>query len=65
MIWFGRLSAISQLASRVGGGGGEGELGKILSISLHYLAQGERQGGGSVSSHCNTPTARDIWRSFS
>jgi hypothetical protein len=43
MIWFGRLSAISQLASRMGG---EGELGKILSISLHYLAQGERQGGG-------------------
>jgi hypothetical protein len=23
-----------------------GKLGKILSISLHYLAQGERQGGG-------------------
>jgi hypothetical protein len=48
MIWFGRLSDISQLASRVGGR--EGELGKILSISLHYLAQGERQGGGSVPS---------------
>ncbi len=28
------------------GGGREGELGKILFISLHYLAQGERQGGG-------------------
>jgi hypothetical protein len=25
MIWFGRLSAISQLASRVGGGGGVGQ----------------------------------------
>ncbi len=45
MIWSGILSAISQLASRVGDGG-EGELGKILSISLHYLAQGERQEGG-------------------
>jgi hypothetical protein len=45
MIWFGRLSAISQLQ-----GWGEGELGKILYISLHYLAQGERQGRGSVPS---------------
>ncbi len=48
MIWFGRLSAISQLASRVGGGGGD--LGNILSISLHYMAQGERQGGGRIPS---------------
>jgi hypothetical protein len=37
----------------VGGGGvGEGELGKIISVSLHYLAQGERQGGCSVPSPC-------------
>jgi hypothetical protein len=35
------MSDISQLASRVGGGG----VGQSLSIPLHYLAQGERQGG--------------------
>jgi hypothetical protein len=46
MVWFGRFCAITQLASRVGG---EGELDKILSISLHYLAQGESQGGGKRS----------------
>jgi hypothetical protein len=45
MIWFGRLSAISQLASRVGGRGG---VGQSLSISLYYLAQGERQGGSPL-----------------
>ncbi len=28
------------------GGGGEGEWGTKLPISLHYLAQGEGQGGG-------------------
>jgi hypothetical protein len=46
MVWFGWLSAISQLASRVGGRGGEGEWGSDLPISIHYLAQGEGQGGG-------------------
>ncbi len=40
MIWFGWMSDISQLASRVERGG----VG--LPISLHYLAQGEGQGGG-------------------
>jgi hypothetical protein len=44
MTWFGRLSAISQLASGGGGGGREWELGKIL-----YLTQGKRQGGGQRS----------------
>jgi hypothetical protein len=38
------MSDISQLASRVGGG--EGEWGNKLSISLHYLAHGEGQGEG-------------------
>ncbi len=43
MIWFGRLSAISQLASR--GGEGIRASGEIFSISLHYLAQGEGREG--------------------
>jgi hypothetical protein len=38
MIWFGWMSDISQLASKVGG---EGEWGNKLPISLHYLAQAE------------------------
>jgi hypothetical protein len=39
------MSDISQLASRVGGGG-EVEWGSKLPISLHYSAKGEGQGGG-------------------
>jgi hypothetical protein len=35
------MSYISQLSSRVGEGGGDGQ---SLSISLHYLAQGEGAG---------------------
>jgi hypothetical protein len=47
MILFGSLSAISQLASRVGG---EGELGKIpRSSPYHYTWLRERgREGGSV-----------------
>jgi hypothetical protein len=38
---------ISQLANRVGGGGGcEGQWGSKLLLSLHYLVQEEGQGGG-------------------
>ncbi len=47
-IWFGlavQMSDISQIASRGGGGGGKGEFGTKFPISLHYLAQGEGQGG--------------------
>ncbi len=43
MIWFGRMSDISSLASRVGG---EGDWGNKVPLSLHYMAQGEVQGGG-------------------
>ncbi len=43
MIWFGRLSVISQLARRVGG---EGELGKNLSMSLHYPGSRREAGMG-------------------
>jgi hypothetical protein len=39
MIWFGWLSDISQLASRVGGGGGG--VGQSLYISLHYMQSGQ------------------------
>jgi hypothetical protein len=44
MIWFGKMSDNSQLASMVGGWG-RGGVGKSLSISLHYLAKDEWQGG--------------------
>ena len=37
------MSDISQLANGVGG---EGEWGTKVTILLHYLAQGEGQGGG-------------------
>jgi hypothetical protein len=43
------MSNISQLASRVGGGGGEEEWGTKVPILLHYQAQGEGQGGGLQS----------------
>jgi hypothetical protein len=42
MIWFGRMSDISQLANRMGA---EGEWGAKVPISLHYLSQGEGKGG--------------------
>ncbi len=41
MVWLN--PDISQLTSRVGG---KGVWDSKLPISLHYLAQGERQGGG-------------------
>jgi hypothetical protein len=47
MIWFGRMSDISPLASRVGG---EGDWGAQVPLSLHYLAQGEGQGEGGLRS---------------
>ncbi len=42
----------------MGGGGREVEWGNELPISLHYLAQGEGQGGGGVCSLplCHTHT---------
>ncbi len=46
MIWFVWMSDISQIASRVGGRGGDWERGSKLPISLHYLVQGEGTAGG-------------------
>jgi hypothetical protein len=46
MVW---LNVLYFTASKQGGGGGkggEGDWGNKLPISLHYLAQGEGQGGG-------------------
>jgi hypothetical protein len=48
------MSDISQLASSVGEGG-EGSWGSKLPISLHYLAQGEGQGGGLRSLPLSIP----------
>jgi hypothetical protein len=44
-VWFGWLSAIPQLASRVGEGGGVGRYTTFL-----YLAQVARAGGGGLRS---------------
>ncbi len=44
MIWFNWVSdTVFQAREK---GGGEGEWGSKLPKSLHYLAQGEGQGGG-------------------
>ena len=53
IVWFGSLSAISQLANRVGEGGGVWQ----LSIALHSLTLpgpgGESREGGCVPSPCS------------
>jgi hypothetical protein len=66
IVWFGCLSAISQLASRVGEGGGVG--GNFVSIALHSLTlpgpAGESREGGCVPSPWSTcvsfPSPRSV-----
>jgi hypothetical protein len=46
MVWLNAVIFHSELARWKSGGG----VGQSLSISLHYMAQREVQGGGCVSS---------------
>ncbi len=50
IVWFGGLSAISQLASRVGEGGGVWQLclHSVTHAAFHYLAQVARAGRGDA-----------------
>jgi hypothetical protein len=80
IVWFGCLSAISQLASREGEGGGVRQLCLIVSIALHSLSLpgpgGESREGGCVPSPCphctymyrhkqDSPTGNQYCRSLS
>ncbi len=55
-VWFGRLSAISQLASRVGEGGGVGQL-CLQSVTQPYTSwpRWREQGGGLRSLPLHIP----------
>ncbi len=71
IVWFGWLSGISQLASRVGEGGGVWQL-CLYSVTqpykLHYLAQVARSGRGvafppldKTGSETVTVTVKRAW----
>jgi hypothetical protein len=66
IVWFGWLSAISQLSSRVGER--EGEWGNFVSIALHSLSLpgpgGESREGGCVPSPCTQSPRIDMQRIY-